>query len=141
MALLEKLQTDRNTAIVLITHDLGLVASHADRINVMYAGRIVETGTCDEIFYSPRHGYTYGLLSSLARMDLKRQERLLPIQGVPPSLSNVPPGCPFHPRCRFATDECLTEVPPLEPVDGTGHLVACVHADQVAIEYEERAIR
>jgi peptide/nickel transport system ATP-binding protein len=139
MALLVKLQEDRNTAIVLITHDLGVVASHADRINVMYAGKIVESGTTDEIFYEPRHAYTFGLLSSLARMDQKRQERLLPIYGVPPSLAAVPPGCAFHPRCRFATEECLAAVPPLETISGNGHLAACVHGDRVGLAYQERA--
>jgi oligopeptide/dipeptide ABC transporter ATP-binding protein len=140
MALLEKLQEDRNTAIVLITHDLGVVASHADRINVMYAGRIVESGTTDEIFYQPRHAYTFGLLSSLARMDHRRQERLMPIKGQPPSLANVPKGCAFHPRCVFATDKCKAAVPPLEPVGGVGHVAACVHSDRVAVAYEERRV-
>ncbi|OLF07186.1 hypothetical protein BLA60_28685 [Actinophytocola xinjiangensis] len=144
MLLLEKLQEERNTAIVLITHDLGLVASHADRINVMYAGRIVESGSCDDVFYRPQHAYTYGLLSSLARMDRSRQERLLPITGMPPSLSNVPPGCPFHPRCRFATEACSEALPPLDTVvlpetDGGGlHRAACIHSDQVQIAFEER---
>jgi oligopeptide/dipeptide ABC transporter ATP-binding protein len=140
MALLTKLQEDRNTAIVLITHDLGVVASHADRINVMYAGRIVESGTTDEIFYQPRHAYTFGLLSSLARMDFRRQERLLPIKGQPPSLANVPKGCAFHPRCTFATEKCVAAVPVLEPVGGNGHVAACVHSDRVAIAYEERVV-
>jgi oligopeptide/dipeptide ABC transporter ATP-binding protein len=138
MALLEKLQEDRGTAIVLITHDLGVVASHADRINVMYAGKIVEAGTCDEIFYQPRHAYTFGLLSSLARMDKTHQERLVPIQGVPPSLARVPVGCAFHPRCAFATAECKQMVPPLERMAGNGHLAACVHSDRVGVAYEER---
>jgi oligopeptide/dipeptide ABC transporter ATP-binding protein len=138
MQLLEKLQTERNTAIVLITHDLGLVASHADRINVMYAGRIVETGTCDDVFYRPQHAYTYGLLSSLARMDQRRQARLIPIKGVPPSLSNVPSGCPFHPRCRFATEACSAELPMLEAVNGGLHHAACIHSDKVAIAFAER---
>jgi oligopeptide/dipeptide ABC transporter ATP-binding protein len=141
MALLEKLQEDRNTAIVLITHDLGVVASHADRINVMYAGRIVESGTCDEIFYAPRHAYTFGLLSSIARMDQRRHERLLPIKGLPPSLANVPKGCPFHPRCRFATEQCVAAVPRLSSVDGNGHVAACVHSDRVAVAYEERFVQ
>ena len=142
MALLEKLQEDRNTAIVLITHDLGVVASHADRINVMYAGKIVETGTADEIFYEPRHAYTFGLLSSLPRMDQSRQERLMPIKGLPPSLANVPRGCAFHPRCAFASDLCLGEVPELAATNGSGaedgHRAACVHSDRVAMAHEER---
>jgi oligopeptide/dipeptide ABC transporter ATP-binding protein len=138
MALLEKLQEERNTAIVLITHDLGVVASHADRINVMYAGKIVETGTADEIFYEPRHAYTFGLLSSLPRMDQSRQERLVPITGLPPSLAKVPQGCAFHPRCAFATDLCMPEVPELRSVGGNGHRAACVHSDRVAMAHEER---
>ncbi|TDV47078.1 ABC transporter ATP-binding protein [Actinophytocola oryzae] len=139
MALLQKLQEDRNTAIVLITHDLGVVASYANRINVMYAGRIVESGTADEIFYSPRHAYTYGLLASLPRMDQKRQARLQPIKGIPPSLARVPEGCPFHPRCVFATEACLPQVPALVPVNGSAHRAACVHSDRVAMAFEERA--
>jgi oligopeptide/dipeptide ABC transporter ATP-binding protein len=138
MALLEKLQEDRNTAIVLITHDLGVVASHADRINVMYAGKIVETGTADEIFYQPRHAYTFGLLSSLPRMDQRQRDRLVPIQGMPPSLAKVPEGCAFHPRCTFASDMCVPDVPELKSVDGNGHRAACVHSDRVAIAYDER---
>jgi peptide/nickel transport system ATP-binding protein len=133
MQLLVELQERRNTAIVLITHDLGLVASHADRIAVMYAGRIVETGTCAEIFSTPRHAYTYGLLSSLARMDQARPAKLEPIPGQPPSLSRVPEGCAFHPRCAFATDACRAEIPELRPlVPGSDHAHACVHPDAVA---------
>ena len=133
MQLLVELQERRNTAIVLITHDLGLVASHADRIAVMYAGRIVETGACDEIFSTPRHAYTYGLLSSLARMDQARPAKLEPIPGQPPSLSRVPEGCAFHPRCAFATDACREEIPELLPlVAGSDHWHACVHPGAVA---------
>ncbi|MGI5127577.1 dipeptide ABC transporter ATP-binding protein [Pseudonocardia sp. CA-107938] len=133
MQLLVELQERRNTAIVLITHDLGLVASHADRIAVMYAGRIVETGRTDEIFAAPRHAYTYGLLSSLARMDHARPAKLEPIPGQPPSLSRVPRGCAFHPRCAFATDACRDDVPELLPMaPGSDHRHACVHPDAVA---------
>ncbi|MDN5859160.1 MAG: ABC transporter ATP-binding protein [Pseudonocardia sp.] len=133
MQLLVELQERRDTAIVLITHDLGLVASHADRIAVMYAGRIVETGTTDEIFTTPRHAYTYGLLSSLTRMDEARPAKLEPIPGQPPSLSRVPQGCAFHPRCAFATDACRVEIPELVPLSpGAGHRHACVHPDAVA---------
>ncbi len=133
MQLLVDLQESRKTAIVLITHDLGLVAAHADRIAVMYAGRIVETGTTEEIFNSPRHAYTYGLLSSLARMDQARPAKLEPIPGLPPSMSHVPPGCAFHPRCGFASQECRSDVPQLIPLTvGSTHLHACVHPDEVA---------
>ncbi len=107
---------------------------------MIYAGRIVEAGTADEIFYEPRHAYTFGLLSSLPRMDQRRQARLQPIKGLPPSLARVPQGCPFHPRCAFSTEACLPEIPSLESVNGTTeHRAACVHSDRVAIAYEERA--
>jgi oligopeptide/dipeptide ABC transporter ATP-binding protein len=133
MDLLIRLQADRGTAIVLITHDLGLVAGHADRVLVMYAGKVAELGTLDDVYYRPRHPYTLGLLNSLARMDQRRTERLRPIIGQPPSLIRLPPGCPFNPRCPFATDICRREMPPLEPKDGPAHLAACHHSDQVAL--------
>ncbi|HEX2046305.1 MAG TPA: ABC transporter ATP-binding protein [Acidimicrobiales bacterium] len=132
MDLLCRLQESRGTAIVLITHDLGLVAGHADRVLVMYAGKAVEVGTIDDVYYRPRHPYTLGLLNSLARLDQRRTDRLRPIVGQPPSLIRVPPGCPFHPRCPFATDVCRREMPPLEPKDGPDHRAACHHSDQVA---------
>jgi peptide/nickel transport system ATP-binding protein len=137
MSLLEKLQAERDTAIVLITHDLGLVAAHADRIMVMYAGRVVEEGGNDEIFAAPRHAYTHGLLSSLTRMDHARPEKLEPIPGQPPNLARVPQGCAFHPRCPFATDACRVEVPLLVPtMPGSAHRHACVHPDEVAVSHE-----
>ena len=133
MELLMELQQERGTAIVLITHDLGLVAHHANRVLVMYAGRVAELADVDTIYYEPRHAYTFGLLSSLARMDQRRTERLDPIPGQPPSLIRVPPGCPFHPRCKFATEVCRTVVPPLGTMDRPDHLAACHHSDQVAM--------
>ncbi len=136
MDLLEELQEQRGTAIVLITHDLGLVASHADRVMVMYAGRVAEYATTDEIYYQPRHAYTLGLLSSLARLDQRRADRLEPIPGSPPSLIRVPPGCPFHPRCAFATQVCRTVIPALVEQDLTGHLASCHHSDLVAAKAE-----
>ena len=132
MDLLEKLQEQRGTAIVLITHDLGLVAGHADRVMVMYAGRVAEYADTNEIFYQPRHAYTLGLLSSIARLDQRPQERLEPIPGSPPSLIRVPSGCPFHPRCGFSSDICRTVVPDLVALDIPSHLAACHHSDQVA---------
>jgi peptide/nickel transport system ATP-binding protein len=123
MELLESLQEQRGTAIVLITHDLGLVASHADRVMVMYAGRVAEYADTNGIYYHPRHAYSLGLLSSLARLDQRRAERLEPIPGSPPSLIRVPPGCPFHPRCSFEQDI-------------SGHLAACHHSDEVAAKAE-----
>jgi peptide/nickel transport system ATP-binding protein len=132
MALLTRLQADRGTAIVLITHDLGLVAGHADRVLVMYAGRVAEIGGVEDIYYRPRHAYTLGLLSSLARLDHRRTDRLHPITGQPPSLIHVPSGCAFHPRCRFATELSSTEVPELVPQERLDHLAACHNSDQVA---------
>ncbi|HWI04826.1 MAG TPA: ABC transporter ATP-binding protein [Acidimicrobiales bacterium] len=139
MDLLIRLQSERGTAIVLITHDLGLVAGHADRVLVMYAGKVAELGTIDDVYYRPRHPYTLWLLNSLARMDQRRTDRLKPIIGQPPSLIRVPPGCPFHPRCPFATDICRKEMPPLEPKDGPHHLAACHHSDQVALQQSPAA--
>ncbi|MDQ4068705.1 MAG: ABC transporter ATP-binding protein, partial [Actinomycetota bacterium] len=132
MELLTRLQADRGTAIVLITHDLGLVAGHADRVLVMYAGRVAEVGDVEDIYYRPRHAYTLGLLSSLARLDQHRGQRLRPIAGQPPSLIHVPSGCPFHPRCPFATETSRTQVPELAPHERSDHLAACHNSDQVA---------
>jgi oligopeptide/dipeptide ABC transporter ATP-binding protein len=139
MELLEQLQEQRGTAIVLITHDLGLVASHADRVMVMYAGRVAEYAETDDVYYHPRHAYSLGLLSSLARLDQRRAERLEPIPGSPPSLIRVPPGCPFHPRCAFATKVCRTVVPALIEQDSPGHLASCHHSDKVAEKAEGTA--
>ncbi|MEW6473722.1 MAG: ABC transporter ATP-binding protein [Actinomycetota bacterium] len=130
MNLLSRLQERRGTAIVLITHDLGVVAGHADRVLVMYAGKVAETAGADALFHAPRHPYTLGLLTSLARLDRRRTERLRPIPGQPPSLIRVPPGCPFHPRCAFATEICPREMPPL--TGGATHAAACHHQDRVA---------
>ncbi|HEY8524110.1 MAG TPA: ABC transporter ATP-binding protein [Acidimicrobiales bacterium] len=123
-----------NSAIVLITHDLGVVAGLANRVMVMYAGRQVEAGTTDEIFYETRHPYTLGLLASLPRLDDSGDEPLLPIVGSPPSLIRVPPGCAFHPRCRFGRVPglCDSEVPALRLVAGDAHLSACHYAEELA---------
>ena len=136
MELLESLQEQRGTAIVLITHDLGLVASHADRVMVMYAGRVAEYADTNRIYYHPRHAYSLGLLSSLARLDQRRAERLEPIPGSPPSLIRVPTGCAFHPRCSFVTKVCRTVVPALMEQDVSGHLAACHHSQEVAARAE-----
>ena len=113
-------------AVIMITHDLGVIAEVADRVLVMYAGRIVERGTLDEIFYDPQHPYTWGLLGSLTRLDRPRPDRLPQIRGVPPSLLAAPEGCHFRPRCPHAFEKC-TEVPPLEArlPDASGHLDRC----------------
>jgi peptide/nickel transport system ATP-binding protein len=121
------LQQEYGSAVIIITHDLGVVAELSDDILVMYAGRSAEYGAAQDIFSRPGHPYTWGLLGSMPRLDAKRSERLLPIKGTPPSLIHVPAGCPFHPRCGYTglTDgKSSTEVPPLREVD-PGHLVAC----------------
>jgi peptide/nickel transport system ATP-binding protein len=124
--LIRDLQQEFNSAVIIITHDLGVVAELADDILVMYAGRCIEYGTADDIFQEPQHPYTWGLLGSMPRLDRERSERLLPIKGTPPSLINVPPGCPFHPRCAYGSlnGASETEVPELRDVGG-GHKIAC----------------
>ena len=125
--LMADLQKEFGSAIIIITHDLGVVAEIADDVIVMYAGRGVEYGPAPDVFYRPEHPYTWGLLSSVTRLDRVREERLRPIPGSPPSLLNVPSGCPFHPRCSYRTrngTRCSTERPELLATT-PGHLVAC----------------
>jgi len=122
--LMEELQQRTGAAIIMITHDLGVVADMADRILVMYAGRAVEYGTVDEVFYRPMHPYTWGLMDSLPRHDMTEKGELCPIKGQPPSLIHVPAGCSFHPRCPYAKERCRIEEPPLRAVEGS-HLAAC----------------
>jgi len=121
--LLARLKDEFNAAVVLITHDLGVVAEHCDDIQVMYAGKIVEAGHRDDIYYGSHHPYTWGLLGSIARLDAPKG-RLNPIRGMPPSLIYPPSGCSFHPRCPHAFDRCNVEVPELLPIDGH-HASAC----------------
>jgi peptide/nickel transport system ATP-binding protein len=117
--LLDRLKQEFNAAIVIVTHDLGVVAEHCDHIQVMYAGKIVEAGDRRDIYYGAHHPYTWGLLASIPRLnDSDVKERLSPIRGLPPSLIFVPPGCAFHPRCPHVFDKCRTEVPDLLPADG-----------------------
>jgi peptide/nickel transport system ATP-binding protein len=122
--LIDRLQQEFNAAVVIITHDLGVVAEHCDNIQVMYAGKIVESGDRRDIYYGPHHPYTWGLLSSIPRLGEGSSERLKPIQGLPPSLIYVPSGCAFHPRCPYVFDKCKTDIPPLLPADGH-HASAC----------------
>jgi oligopeptide/dipeptide ABC transporter ATP-binding protein len=130
---LERAREATNAAMVLITHDLGVVAGQADRVLVMYAGRPVEIGTVDEIYYEPRMPYTLGLLGSLPRLDAtSRDERLTPIVGAPPSLINLPPGCPFTPRCPMAQPVCEEDEPALRSTDRLGHVAACHFAEELA---------
>jgi oligopeptide/dipeptide ABC transporter ATP-binding protein len=125
LALIERLQEQLGMAVILITHDLGVVAEVADSVNVMYAGRMVETGSLDEIFYDPQHPYTWGLLGSLPRPDRPRTHRLAQIKGQPPSLLAPPQGCHFRPRCPHAFGKC-TQVPGLEARGGkAGHADRC----------------
>jgi len=132
--ILEVLDTaleETGAAMVLITHDLGVVAGVADRVLVMYAGRPVEIGSVEDIYYEPRMPYTLGLLGSLPRVDSGGRERLTPIVGSPPSLVNMPPGCPFGPRCPLHIEDCDKAEPPLIDV-GRGHRAACIRTDVVA---------
>ncbi|MCW2510597.1 MAG: hypothetical protein JWP68_3745 [Modestobacter sp.] len=131
--ILEVLQTalqETGAAMVMITHDLGVVAGIADRVLVMYAGRPVEVGSVEDIYYEPRMPYTLGLLGSLPRLDAPTRERLTPILGSPPSLVNMPPGCPFAPRCPLHVAECDEAEPPLFQV-GPGHNAACIRTQEV----------
>src|SRR4051794_21890070 len=127
LELIERLQAEFNAAVVIITHDLGVVAETADEIAVMYAGRIVEKATTDMIFHGPEHPYTWGLLGSIPRLDSPRDEELVPISGRPPSLITLPGGCSFHPRCPFVKDAHRRTEPLLTPTEGDpGHQVACL---------------
>ncbi|MEE8602435.1 ABC transporter ATP-binding protein [Euzebya tangerina] len=136
MELLADLQQDYGMAMVLITHDLGVVAEVADRVNVMYAGRIVEHGSALEVFGQPAHPYTIGLMESIPRADLKGVQ-LTPIVGAPPDLANLPSGCSFHPRCRFRHTNCFEERPPVVDVPGEGRYAECLYVDE-AMEAEVR---
>jgi oligopeptide transport system ATP-binding protein len=129
MDLLSDLQAENGMGIVLITHDLGVVTEVADRVNVMYAGGIVETGRIDELFTRPAHPYTVGLMNSIPRLD-QRGQRLDPITGSPPSLTAIPPGCAFHPRCPRAQAVCSVEPPALREV-AAGRRSACHFAEEV----------
>ncbi|MCS7207879.1 MAG: ABC transporter ATP-binding protein [Dehalococcoidia bacterium] len=132
LELIKRLCRQFGTAVILITHNLGVVARYADRVNIMYAGRIVERGTARDIYKNPKHPYTVGLLKSVPRLDEPRKERLNPIEGMPPDLINLPPGCPFQPRCPYAIDRCTKEYPPYVTV-GDGHISACWVADKVSL--------
>jgi len=134
MDLMLKLAVDRDTAVLLITHDLGVVAGFCDTIQVMYAGGIVEYGTADEIFHNPQHPYTWGLLGSMARMDEAHRTRLHSIAGAPPSVIDLPIGCRFRPRCEFAIDKCRKVLPILEPGEGGSQLVACHRAEELDLK-------
>jgi oligopeptide/dipeptide ABC transporter ATP-binding protein len=122
--LLRALVSERNTALILITHDLGVVAGMCERVNVMYAGMFMETGGADQLFGAPRHPYTLGLLQSVPRLDAPRGGRLRPIEGQPRDMLRAPEACPFQPRCRYEVEQSRREVPPLRDLE-RGHAVAC----------------
>jgi oligopeptide/dipeptide ABC transporter ATP-binding protein len=122
--LLKRLVEDRETALMLITHDLGVVAGMCERVNVMYAGMFMETGSAEQLFGRPRHPYTLGLLQSVPRLDAERKTRLQPIEGSPRDMLRAPQACPFQPRCRFEVEQSSLEVPPLRELE-PGHMVAC----------------
>jgi len=130
LEVLKRVQQETDAATILITHDLGIVAEMCDRVLVMYAGHIVESGTVEDIFRAPRHPYTIGLMNSLPKLT-GDEEWLEPITGAPPSLINLPPGCPFHPRCFLARERCKQEDPPLRPVEGAGHQSACHFSEEL----------
>ncbi len=143
MDLLKELQDQSGMGLILITHDLGVVANVADRIAVMYAGRLVESAPVAPLYSEPRHPYTIGLLESVPRLDSRVDETLPAIGGLPPSLLAMPQGCPFHPRCRFSVDQCLQGDPPplttLTDDAGIGRLVACWRANDAAVRKEAHA--
>jgi peptide/nickel transport system ATP-binding protein len=139
LELIERLQSETGTAVILITHDLGVVAEVTHDIAVMYAGRIVERAPTAELFASPQHPYTWGLLRSIPRLDSPRDEELVPIEGRPPSLINKPSGCAFHPRCPFVREAHKRIDPPLDPVGGSpDHHVACLLPTQTRRELWSR---
>ena len=136
LELMEELQQRTGTAIIMITHDLGVVADVADKVMVMYAGRPVEFGTLEEVYYSPMHPYTWGLMDSLPRHDMTEKGELCPIKGQPPSLIHVPSGCAFHPRCPYAKAICRTKVPEFREIEGT-HGAACHFAGETGFTRDE----
>lgn len=136
LELMKNLTRDLGVAMIIITHNLGVVARYADRVNVMYAGRIIESGTAQEIYHNPRHPYTLALLKSIPRMDRQRTDKLDPVDGQPPDLTKLDAGCSFRPRCRFATDQCAKSFPPLEEVL-PGHTSACFEKNNLSREVKE----
>jgi oligopeptide/dipeptide ABC transporter ATP-binding protein len=136
LELMKDLSRRLGVALVIITHNLGVVARYADRVNVMYAGKIIEMGTAEQIYHNPRHPYTVGLLASVPRMDRHRGKRLVPIEGQPPDLTKLDDGCSYRPRCRWAIERCAAEFPPLEDV-GDGQVAACWRMQEMAELREE----
>ncbi len=131
LELMKDLSRRFGVAMLIITHNLGVVARYADRVNVMYAGKMIEQGTAREVYANPRHPYTLGLLRSVPRLDEPRKSKLKPIDGQPPDLTQLPAGCSFAPRCAFKIDRCTRELPPLKTVGGPSHLSACWVAENL----------
>src|SRR6185436_18022382 len=139
LELMRDLARRLGVAMLIITHNLGVVARYADRVNVMYAGRIIERASAAKLYATPRHPYTLGLLRSVPRLDEPRRARLAPIEGQPPDVTRLPPGCSFAPRCSFRVARCTQEVPPLETIEGA-HQSACWEAkrlEKVPVALEE----
>jgi oligopeptide/dipeptide ABC transporter ATP-binding protein len=132
LELMQRLTHQLGVALIVITHNLGIVARYAHRVNVMYAGRIVESGPAMAIYHSPSHPYTIALLKSVPRLDRPRQARLDPIDGQPPDLTRLGRGCAFRARCRFAMDICATNVPSLDPVGAPGQFAACFRSHELS---------
>src|SRR5512145_763366 len=136
LELMRDLARRLGVAMLIITHNLGVVARYADRVNVMYAGRIIERSSAAELYADPRHPYTLGLLRSVPRLDEPIRAKLDPIEGHPPDLTRLPAGCAFAPRCEFRVERCGQEIPPLESVGGAGHVSACWEASRLERELE-----
>ena len=133
LELMKNLTRQFGVALIVITHNLGVVARYADRVNVMYAGKIIETGSAADVYHNPKHPYTLALLKSVPRLDLPRQAKLDPVEGQPPDLARLDNGCPFRPRCRFAVDRCAQENPALEQIN-PGHFSACWEKNNLSAE-------
>jgi len=133
LELMQKLTQRLGVALIIITHNLGVGARYAQRVNVMYAGRIVESGTAAAVYHNPRHPYTIALLRSVPRLDRPRQSRLDPIEGQPPDLTQLDRGCSFRPRCRFAIEKCAEARPPLAPAGAPGQLSACFRSHELDV--------
>lgn len=132
LELMKNLTRDLGVAMIIITHNLGVVARYADRVNVMYAGRIIESGSAEDIYHNPKHPYTLALLRSVPRMDQPRGSKLQPVDGQPPDLTKLDDGCSFRPRCAFASEQCARARPALEVVN-EGHIVACWEKEKVSL--------
>jgi oligopeptide transport system ATP-binding protein len=133
LEVMERLSQEFGTAVIIITHNLGVVARYADRVNVMYAGRVIETASAEKLYGHPKHPYTVGLLASVPRLDQTRKEKLVPIEGLPPDLAHLPVGCSFYERCTFRVDKCQEEYPPWTLVDDD-HYASCWEWERVKRE-------